>query len=128
MPVDADKLEAGRTCAVWCGTGAGPDFRSWGEETWCTRECAKECNPLNPAPRPVEPPVRFPPVGSTHWSVGIEPKQSRPVERCSCAESVALRKALETIRIRLDAWPVAPAKEIYDIARRALALGEETTK
>ncbi len=56
--------------------------------------------------------------------LGLSP---RPVERCSCEESVALRKGLESIVDECN--HVKPSlKYIHDIARRALALGGETEK
>ncbi len=125
---EKDKPEAGRTCEPGC-RGAGcfdgtcdvcrdvpeSEWIGWKREFWSGK--------LNPAPRPVEP-----------WCANSERSNQphidngtcRPVERCSCEEATRYKAALETIRRRLDAWPVAPAKEIDDIARRALALGEET--
>ncbi len=36
------------TCKPWCGTGEVPLGEGWGEEAWCSRECAAACKPLNP--------------------------------------------------------------------------------
>jgi len=130
----ADKPEAGRTCKPWCGTGTGPDFRSWCEETWCTRECAKACAPLNPAPRPVEP--AFDTFGESMcggMGHGMTTSQPRPVERCSCEEATRYKAALEEICGRaasgsVNAGELKSAHELIDIAaiaRRALALGGE---
>jgi len=96
---------------------------------------------LSPAPRPVEQDregnpriypcaacgtMRSKPEGGTTFTVcdecwDKEHPKSRPVERCSCEESVALRKALEVI-----AAPFATdIADVRGIARRALALGGE---
>ena len=66
----ADKPEAGRPCAVWCGKDCGgervcefdpnshesPCVSSDGvaQKCWCSTDCQKLLRPLNPAPRPVE--------------------------------------------------------------------------
>jgi len=145
----ADKPEARRTCAVWCGTGHAPDgAQYWSPERWCGWRCRRAGRPLNPAPRPVEDPgEQLRPVAEkfAQRNRDIEDgKWPRPVERCPCEESVALRKALEGLiaDIRVArAWANSPSSEdpcpplasfefddldyIERIARRALALGEE---
>jgi hypothetical protein len=122
--VTADKPKAGRTCPEWCG---GPSvYHPHDGPLYCSRGCKISGKPLNPAPRPVESAVRFPPVGSTHWSVGIEPPKPRPVERCSCPEATRYKAALEAIKRALDSvrTNLEVRVEIRGIARSALALGE----
>jgi len=82
-----DKAEAGRTCANW--KDCGKHSVSAREKLWCSFECRDAA--LNPAPS--------------------------PVERCSCEESVALRKALG-----FDTpWPVTSVLEkLADAAKHLL--------
>jgi len=93
---EKDKPEAGRTCANW--KDCGKYSVSAREKLWCSFECRDAA--LNPAPS--------------------------PVERCSCAESVVLRKALDEIAAVCTAVSGSVTLEIGRIARRALELGGET--
>jgi len=126
--MSADKPEAGRTCTPGCG-----DVEY--EVGWCSDACRRAGHSLNPAPRPVEHPsvnYTYPEATCICRNDGSkchhEVCQPRPVERCSCEESVALRKALKDIDKRIGGFvghPGTTVRDIYDIARRALALGGE---
>jgi len=133
----ADKPEAGRMCKPWCDTFAS----AYPVKSYCSDECKAACRPLNPAPYPVEyndctgcncceidecdaPHEKCSPsICNGDGSTLAERQKPRPVGRCSCSESVALRKALEDI-VKC-AHVNAPRETIDRIARRALALGEE---
>ncbi len=144
----ADKPEAGRTCKPGCGTpdGAKLQWRPVFDSFYCSIECRDALRPLNPDPRPVEPRTfeqLVEAVGDLPMSALATPgliDQPRHVERCSCEESVALRKALERAEFLLGQWlacfgqdsdELAPVTGGFlaeqAIARRALALGEEET-
>jgi len=96
---------------------------------------------LNPAPRPVEQSsagdsliIRGDGSGTYEFSGGRKVEypayQPRPVERCSCEEATRYKAALEAIDSRIGGFighPGTTERDIYDIARRALALGGEGT-
>jgi len=132
------KPEAGRACTPGCG-----DVEY--EVGWCSDACRRAGRSLNPAPRPVE---TFAPLPDDEFrrammdgeeagrrsmrrqalDEGRAPpiESPRPVERCSCPESVALRKALEDIVKKCSGVEFGRMAQIERIARRALALGGET--
>lgn len=94
-------------CRPWCGSismpapdvkfvtaPSAPPLRSM--SAYCSDECANSRRPLRPAPR--------------------------PIERCSCAESMRLRAALSAIVTLNDH---GYKSRVDEIARRALALEPE---
>jgi hypothetical protein len=105
---EKDKPEAGRTCICDDEVPPRPStciMPAVSGKSYCERCLRRDCeHHWNPAPR--------------------------PVERCSCEESVALRKALVEIDKRIGGFighPGTTVRDIHDIARRALALGGEET-
>jgi len=124
--MSADKPEAGRSCCDLHRMTVKDDNRC----LWILPN--GDATDVNPAPRPVEDPgEQLRPVAEkfAQRNRDIEDgKWPRPVERCPCEESVALRKALKDIDKRIGGFvghPGTTMRDIYDIARRALALGGE---
>jgi len=118
----ADKPEAGRTCAVWCGTERDDP----GCFNYCTNECGRAGRPMNPAPRPVESHESLA-LGYALQGMDFGVESPRPAERCSCSEATRYKAALEEIAAYVSNKRLAGIRleEIDGLARRALALGEE---
>ncbi len=124
-----NKPEALRTCEPECGgrdirlgQGIGARGIVSGGRWYSSEACYRAGRPLNPAPRPVESHESLALGYALHgMDFGVE--MPRPVERCSCDEATRYRAALEVIAVPF-ATDIA---DVRDIARRALALGEEET-